>query len=138
MPHVTKDRIVDTLIEFAQSHLKKLGGFHPFAIALATDSGSRIVVSDTGEDFMDVGGENSDHSQGEVWPLARLAAVTPVAGIPILLQFLVFPPATRLDFPDPALTEELGAKPDSGVLWKEPVASSLSLSASSRWAWVLE
>ena len=51
---------------------------------------------------------------GEAAPLARLAAVTRVAGIPILLQFLIFPPATRLQLPDPELTRQFADVPDSG------------------------
>jgi hypothetical protein len=47
-------------------------------------------------------------------PLTRLTALTPVAGFPVLLQFLIFPPATRLDLPDRPLAEQLAAYPQSG------------------------
>ena len=35
--------------------------------------------------------------QSDLQPIRRAAAITPVAGIPVLLQFLVFPPGTLID-----------------------------------------
>src|SRR3990170_3632345 len=35
--------------------------------------------------------------QSELQPIRRSAGITPVAGIPVLLQFLVFPPGTLID-----------------------------------------
>jgi hypothetical protein len=51
---------------------------------------------------------------GDVLPLIRMAGVTYVGGVPILLQFLIFAPGTRLNLPDPALTQLIAEDPQSG------------------------
>jgi len=44
---------------------------------------------------------------GDIQPIRRSAAVTPVAGTPVLLQFLIFPPGTKFDLPNTQLEELL-------------------------------
>jgi hypothetical protein len=44
---------------------------------------------------------------GDTQPIRRSAAVTPVAGTPVLLQFLIFPPGTQFDLPNSQLEELL-------------------------------
>jgi hypothetical protein len=38
-----------------------------------------------------------DNPEAPLQPIRRAAAITPVAGIPVLLQFLIFPPGTLVD-----------------------------------------
>jgi len=46
-------------------------------------------------------------------PLVRLAGVGVLAGQPVLRQLIIFPPDTRLNFPDPQVTQSIA---DAGVL----------------------
>lgn len=47
-------------------------------------------------------------------PLVRLAGIAPIAGVPVLLQVLIFAPATRLALPDVKVTESLASPLQSG------------------------
>jgi hypothetical protein len=71
------------------------------------DANGIIDAIDSNPDFLAV-------ALGEVRPLARLAGVTPVAGLPVLLQFLVFPPGTRVPLPDPVATELIARSANPG------------------------
>jgi hypothetical protein len=51
---------------------------------------------------------------GDLRPITRMAGVAYVGGAPWLLQFLIFPPSTRLDWRDSAVTQLIADVPQSG------------------------
>ena len=51
---------------------------------------------------------------GDVRPIARTAGVAINAGVPRLLQFLIFAPGSRLDLPDRVVSEAIGGVAQSG------------------------
>jgi hypothetical protein len=78
-----------------------------------------IGIQDFAEDkdangLFDAIDHNPDFLLSRQRPIARLAGIATLAGTPFLLQFLIFAPGTRLDFPDPALTQLIADVPQSG------------------------
>ena len=78
-----------------------------------------IGIQDFAEDkdangLFDAIDHNPDFLLSRERPIARLAGIATLAGTPFLLQFLIFAPGTRLDFPDPALTQLIADIPQSG------------------------
>lgn len=55
-----------------------------------------------------------DRVVGPIQPIRRAAAITPVAGIPVLLQFLVFEPGTEFDLVSDDLEQRIPTDPALG------------------------
>jgi hypothetical protein len=51
---------------------------------------------------------------GDVKPIARLAGVVANAGVPRLLQFLIFAPGSRVSWPDPTASQAIADRAQSG------------------------
>lgn len=79
-------------------------GVHPSAEGFGIRDFAEDKDGNTLVDAIDRYPDFLNESLRGVRPLVRIAGVTPVAGVPILLQFLIFTPGTHLSLPDPELS----------------------------------
>ncbi len=79
-----------------------------------TDDFAEDKNGDTLLDAIDFWPEFIERIVGDIQPIRRSAAITPVAGTPVLLQFLIFPPGTKFDLPNPQLEDILPNDPALG------------------------